>query len=240
MKTMGIVNTVGSTIAREVSNGGIYLHAGVESSVASTKAYSSMVAALLMFGGFIAYRTGKNAAITHRIARELLSLPEEVGHTLALGNHIEKIAVKVGKYHDWFILGRGPLYPVALEGSLKLTEVAYIHAQAFPTGEMKHGPIALVGKEHLSVVLQQEDDLLYEKSLSALQELRARDGHILTISTRPKEAISDYHIEISHSGAYTNGLIYNVCLQLLTLKIAARKGLNIDRPRNLAKSVTVE
>jgi glucosamine--fructose-6-phosphate aminotransferase (isomerizing) len=240
LKTMGLINTVGSTIAREVSHGGIYLHAGVESSVASTKAYSSMVAALLMFGGYISYKRGHDAAITQKLAQELLALPKEIERTLKLLPAIEKIGQKLGKYHDWFFLGRGELYPVALEGALKLTEVSYINAHAFPTGEMKHGPIALVDNTHLSVLLLPEDDLLYKKSLSTLEEIKARGGHVLTVSTRPKEAMSDYHLEVAHSGEYTDGLIYNVCLQLLTLAIATKKGLNIDRPRNLAKSVTVE
>ena len=240
IKTMGIINTVGSTIAREVTHGGIYLHAGIESSVASTKAYSSMVAALLMLGAFISYKSGQDAAVTRTVARELLALPQEIERTLSLQPHIEKIARKVSKYHDWFFLGRGALYPVALEGALKLTEVSYIHGQAFPTGEMKHGPIALVDDKHLSVVLLPEDDLLYKKSLSSLEEIKARGGKTLTVSTRPKETTSDYHIEIAHSGNYTDGLIYNTCLQLLVLAVASKKGLNIDRPRNLAKSVTVE
>ncbi|MEO8863253.1 MAG: glutamine--fructose-6-phosphate transaminase (isomerizing) [Candidatus Saccharimonadales bacterium] len=240
MKTMGIINTVGSTIAREVTHGGIYLHAGVESSVASTKAYSSMVGALLMLGGFVAFKRGMDSCTTRKIANELLALPNEIQLTTELMPSIEKLANKLTKYHDWFILGRGSLYPVALEGALKLTEVSYIHAQAFPSGEMKHGPIALIDDNHLSVLLLPEDSLLYKKSLSALEEIKARGGITLTISTRPKEKISDYHIEVSHIGEHTDGLIYNVCLQLLTLALATKKGLNIDRPRNLAKSVTVE
>jgi len=240
MKTMGIINTVGSTIAREVSNGGIYLHAGVESSVASTKAYSSMIVSLLMFGGFIAYKQGKDATITRNIAKELLELPNEISLVLEQKSQIEKIAQKLSKYQNWFYLGRGALYPVALEGALKLTEVSYIHAQALPSGEMKHGPIALIEQKHMSVMLLPEDQVLYKKSLSSLEEIKARGGKVLTISTRPKEKLSDFHIEVAHTGEYIDGLIYNVCLQLLTLAIATKKGHNIDRPRNLAKSVTVE
>lgn len=240
IKTMGIVNTVGSSIAREVSNGGIYLHAGIESSVASTKAYSSMVVALLMFGGYMAYRTGMNMSMINKLAAELLNLPREFERTLELKPSIDKIAAKLTKYHDWFFLGRNVLYPVALEGALKLTEVSYINAHAYPSGEMKHGPIALVDNKHVSVVLLPEDELLYKKSLAAVEEIKARGGTILTISTRPKEPKSDYHIEIAHSGEHADGLIYNICLQLLTLAIATKKGLSVDRPRNLAKSVTVE
>mgnify|MGYP000057603843 CR=1 FL=1 len=240
IKAIGIINTVGSTIAREVSHGGIYLHAGVESSVASTKAYSSMVVALLMLGGYIAYKSGKDGAITRGVAQQLLALPKEVELTLQLQPQIEKIARKVWKFHDWFFLGRGALYPVALEGALKLTEVSYVHAQAFPTGEMKHGPLALISEKHLSVVLLPEDELLYKKSLSSIEEIKARGGKVLTVSTRAKPATSDFHLELAHTGSYTDGLLYNTCLQLLTLAVASKKDLNIDRPRNLAKSVTVE
>lgn len=240
MKTMGIVNTVGSTMAREVSHGGIYLHAGVESSVASTKAYTSMVAALLMFGAQLSYMLGHDAAATRQTAHQLRALPAELEYTLALWPVVEKLGKKLAKFHNWFFLGRGSLYPVALEGALKMTEVCYIHAQAFPSGEMKHGPIALVDERHLSVLLLPEDELLYRKSLSTMEEIKSRGGNILTISTRPKEPQSDYHIEASHLGEYADGLIYVVCLQMLTLAVAMKKGVNIDRPRNLAKSVTVE
>lgn len=238
--TMGVVNTVGSTLAREVDHGGIYLHAGVETSVASTKAFTCMVTALLMFGGFISNKRGLNSTIMRDLAHELKALHDEIQSTLQLKTQIDKIATQLADKHDWFYLGRGEMYPVALEGALKLSEVAYSHAQAFPTGEMKHGPISLIDKNHISVLLLPEDDLLYEKGLSSLQEIKARDGKVLTISTRPKPKDSDYHIQISHSGPYTDGLIMNTCLQLLALAIATIKKRNIDRPRNLAKSVTVE
>jgi glucosamine--fructose-6-phosphate aminotransferase (isomerizing) len=240
IKTMGIVNTVGSTIAREVDHGGIYLHAGIESSVASTKAYSSMVVALLMLGGYIADRSGKNPHPVRSLARELSELPKEVEAVLKLKPQIDKIALKLTKYHDWFFLGRGVLYPVALEGALKVTEVAYVHAQAFPAGEMKHGPISLIDSSHLSVLLLPEDEQLYKKTLSALEEIKARGGNVLTIGSRPKEHDSDYHVQVAHHGLHTDGLLYNVCLQLLALATATNKRVNIDRPRNLAKSVTVE
>lgn len=238
--TMGVVNVVGSSIAREVENGGIYLHAGTEVAVASTKAYSSMVVALLMFGGYLSRKLGLNPSITRSLASELTALPQEVQSELNLKDQIAKIAPKLKKYQTWFYLGRNELYPVALEGALKMTEVAYIHSQAFPMGEMKHGPISLVDENHLSVVLLPEDKLLYEKGLSAIEELKARGGHVLSISTRSKPSTSDYHLEIAHSGPYTDGLIMNLCLQLLALNMATIKGLNVDKPRNLAKSVTVE
>ncbi len=240
LKTMGIVNTIGSSVARAVEHGGIYLHAGQEVSVASTKAYSSMVSALLMFGAQLVYQKGGNSNITKEVAKELLVLPDEIRATLGLHDSIKKLAKKLDHFKKWFYLGRNDLYPVALEGALKLTEVSYIHAQAFPTGEMKHGPISLVDDDHISVLLLPEDETLYEKGVSALEEIIARGGHVLTISTRPKPKGSNFHLQITHAGQFTDGMIYNVCLQLLALEIATIRGVNIDRPRNLAKSVTVE
>lgn len=240
IKTMGIINSVGSTIAREVDRGGIYLHAGTEVSVASTKAYSSMVSALLMFGGYLADKRGGNATDIRLLAEELMALPEEIKAVLNLKPQIDKVAKQLTKFHDWYYLGRNELFPVALEGALKIMEISYVHAQGLPSGEMKHGPIALVSPKHLSILLLPEDKLLYEKGLSALAELKAREGRVFTISTRPKESLSDFHIELPHSGSYTDGLTYNVVLQLLALAIAEGKKLNIDKPRNLAKSVTVE
>lgn len=240
IKTMGIINAVGSTIAREVDCGGIYLHAGTEVSVASTKAYSSMVGALLMFGGYLAYHRGENFTEVRKLAVELLALPGEIEQTLKQKPQIAKIAHATKSFHDMYYLGRNELYPVALEGALKIMEVAYVHAQAYPSGEMKHGPIALISPQHLSVLLLPEDQQLYEKGISALQEIKARSGVVFTLSTRPKESGADFHILLAHTGAYTDGLIYNVYLQLYALAIAELKGVNIDKPRNLAKSVTVE
>lgn len=240
MMTMGIVNAVGSSVARDVDHGGIYLHAGIETSVASTKAFTSMVTALLMFGGFMANKLGLNQTIMRNLATELRALPDEIQATLPLKVQITKIAQQLHDHHDWFFLGRGELYPTALEGALKLSEVAYIHAQAFPSGEMKHGPISLIDDKHVSVLLLPEDELLYEKGLSSLQEIKARGGIVLTVSTRSKPSGSDYHISVAYLGQHTDGLIMNTCLQLLALEIATKNGCNIDKPRNLAKSVTVE
>lgn len=240
IKTMGIINSVGSTIAREVDFGGIYLHAGTEVSVASTKAYSSMVGALLMFGGYLAYHRGENTTEVRKLAHELLALPGEIEQALKQKPLIDKIASKTKNYHDMYFLGRNELYPVALEGALKIMEVAYVHAQAYPSGEMKHGPIALISPNHLSVLLLPEDQQLYEKGISALQEIKARSGAVFTISTRPKEQGSDHHVLLAHAGSYTDGLLINVYLQLFALATAELKGVNIDKPRNLAKSVTVE
>ena len=240
LMTMGVVNSIGSTIAREVDHGGIYLHAGVETSVASTKAFTSMTIALLMFGGFLAHRRGLNHSVTRNLAHELKALGKEFTATLELKTAVDKLAKSLTNVHDVYYLGRGELFPTAVEGALKLTEVAYVHAQAFPTGEMKHGPIALVDANHLSVLLLPEDEVLYDKGMAALQEIKAREGQVLTISTRPKPSASDYHLQVAHAGHYTDGLVMNICSQLLALAIATNRGVNIDKPRNLAKSVTVE
>lgn len=240
MITMGIVNVVGSTLAREVDHGGVYLHAGVETSVASTKAFSATVTALLMFGGFVAQKRGLNSSIMHAVGAELRALPHEIEATLQLKPQVDKIADSLVAHHDWYFLGRNDLFPVALEGALKLMEVSYLHAQALPMGEMKHGPIAMVDDSLVSVILLPEDPLLYDKGLGALSEIKARNGIALTISTRPKPKQSDHHIQIAHTGQYTDGLVMNIVLQLLALEVATKRKLNIDQPRNLAKSVTVE
>ncbi len=238
--TMGIVNTVGSTLARSVSNGGIYLHAGTEVSVASTKAYSSMVVALLMFGGFLADRRGQRLGDIRVLAEDLVNLPHEIELCTKLSDPIKAIAAEIAGHSNWFVLGRGNLFPIALEGALKVTEVSYIHAQAFPTGEMKHGPISLIDEGHISVVLLPEDKLLYDKSISGVQEIRAREGKVLTISSRPALEHSDWHITVPMVGHRVSGLVMNCCLQLLALHVAEKLGRDTDRPRNLAKSVTVE
>ena len=238
--TLGIVNSVGSTLARSVTHGGIYLHAGVERSVASTKAYSSMVCALMMFSGFIADKRGLPLSATRKLGQDLLDLPGEIRSTLENFEDIQLIAQKLFKHKNAFILGRDSLYPVALEGSLKIAEVSYIHAQAFPTGEMKHGPIALIDKNHLSIVLMPEDKLLYEKTLSGIQEITARDGKVLTVGSRPPKGLGDWHISVPMTSTNISGLVINCALQQLAYGLAKALGRNIDRPRNLAKSVTVE
>ncbi|MDH3294690.1 MAG: SIS domain-containing protein, partial [Acidimicrobiia bacterium] len=238
--TLGIVNAVGSTLARSVSHGGIYLHAGTEVSVASTKAYSSMVVALLMLGGFFADRRGQRLGDIRTLAEDLIDLPNEIELVLKLSDQIKAVADKLAEFKHAFVLGRGNLFPIALEGALKITEVSYIHAQAFPTGEMKHGPISLVDENHLSIVLLPEDRLLYDKSVNGVMELKARGGKVLTVSSKPQIEHSDWHINVPMVGPRVSGLVMNCCLQLLALHLAERLGRNTDRPRNLAKSVTVE
>ena len=238
--TLGIVNAVGSTMARSVTHGGIYLHAGTEVSVASTKAYSSMVVALLMLGGFFADRRGQRLGDIRTLAEDLMELPHEIELCLKLSDQIKAVAANVAQFSNCFLLGRGNLFPIALEGALKITEVSYIHAQAFPTGEMKHGPISLIDEDHLSIVLLPEDKLLYDKSINGIQEIKAREGKVLSISSKPQHEQADWHINVPMVGPRVSGLVMNCCLQLLALHVAEKLGRNTDRPRNLAKSVTVE
>lgn len=238
--TMGVVNTVGSTLARGVSNGGIYLHAGTERSVASTKAYSSMVCALLMLGAFIAEHRGEPLSVVRQLGLDLIDLPNEISSALETFNTTMEVANMIANFKHCFVLGRGNLYPVALEGALKITEVSYVHAQAFPTGEMKHGPIALIDEEHLSIVLLPEDKILYEKTLSNIQEIKARNGKVLTIGSRPATDLSDWHITTPMSSPNIAGLVINCIVQQLAYGVAKTLGRDIDKPRNLAKSVTVE
>lgn len=238
--TLGIVNAIGSTLARNVSHGGIYLHAGIEKSVASTKAYSSMVCALLMLCAYLAEHRGEPIAEARQLGLELLELPNEIMSTLEGFDSVMDIAKTVSVHPSCFVLGRGPLYPVAMEGALKITEVSYIHAQALPTGEMKHGPIALIDSNHLSIVLMPEDKTLYEKTISNIQEIKARDGKVLTIGSHPQSDLSDWHISTPMASQYISGLLINCVMQQLAFGIAKALDRNIDKPRNLAKSVTVE
>ncbi|MBP6880225.1 glutamine--fructose-6-phosphate transaminase (isomerizing) [Candidatus Saccharibacteria bacterium] len=237
--TMGIVNVVGSSLARAV-DGGIYIHAGPEISVASTKAYSAMVSALIMLGLKIAAVRGVSRTILSEVASSLITLPGEIEEVLKLSEDIKKIAIELKDIEHTFYLGRDALFPVALEGALKLMETTYIHAQAYPTGEMKHGPIALIDENFLSVLLLPEDELLYSKSVSNLEEIKARKGKVLSISSRPKPKLSDYHITIPKTSQWVEPLVINVVLQLFAYHMAVARGNDVDQPRNLAKSVTVE
>jgi len=237
--TLGLVNVVGSSLARAV-DGGIYLHAGPEISVASTKAYSAMVTALLLFGLHVASLKGASRSEIAEVAEALHSLPNEIEHALKLGNEAKEVAQALKNHDHAFYLGRDNLYPVALEGALKLMEVSYIHAQPYPTGEMKHGPIALIDENFLSVVVLPEDELLYAKTISNIEEIKARKGRILSVSSRPRPEQSDYHLVVPKVSTWAEPLIINVALQLFAYHMAVARGTDVDQPRNLAKSVTVE
>lgn len=237
--SLGLVNVVGSTLAREV-DGGVYLHAGPEISVASTKAYSAMVVSLLLVGLHIARLHGLPRNQSKELAEALLTLPAEISDVLERNDTIKATAKKVKDFNQAFFLGRENLYPTALEGSLKLMEVSYIQAQPYPTGEMKHGPIALIEPSFLSVVLLPEENELYRKSISSIEEIKARSGPILTVGSRPASPRCNYSITTPKVSSWVEPLIINIALQLLAYHVAVERGTDVDKPRNLAKSVTVE
>jgi glucosamine--fructose-6-phosphate aminotransferase (isomerizing) len=240
---IGICNVVGSTLARE-TEAGVFTHAGVEIGVASTKAFTAQVTVLTMFALKLARArktiTQEEYAV---LVRELAAIPEKGRQILLQTN--DKIKAIAEKYKDAInslYLGRGYLFPVALEGALKLKEISYIHAEGYAAGEMKHGPIALVD-DNLPVIVVAPQDDYYEKIVSNIQEVKARKGNVIAIVTEGdktlKEMVNDY-IEIPASHPAVAPLLTVIPLQLLAYHIALMKGCNVDQPRNLAKSVTVE
>jgi glucosamine--fructose-6-phosphate aminotransferase (isomerizing) len=237
--SLGFVNAVGSTLAREVE-GGIYIHAGPEISVASTKAYTAMMTAIMMFGLKIAGLKDRPKHEIDDIAHALRTLPDNITQVLKVSDQAKEIAQALKDTEHSFYLGRSDLFPTALEGSLKLMEVSYIHSQGYPTGEMKHGPIALIDENFLSVILLPEDELLYSKSISNLEEIKARKGKVLTVSSRSQLEQSDYHLQTPKASKWIEPLVINVALQLFAYHMAVARGNDVDQPRNLAKSVTVE
>ncbi len=239
---LGIVNVVGSTIARE-SDAGIYIHAGPEIGVASTKAFTSQLVVLSL----ITLLLGKekktiSRELAREIASELISIPEKVKKILELNDYIKAIAEKYKDHHNFLYLGRGFNYPVALEGALKLKEISYIHAEGYPAAEMKHGPIALID-ENMPVVFIAVKDSVYEKVLSNMEEVKARKGKIISIVTEIEDKIkkiSDHIIQIPQTFDMLFPILSVIPLQLLAYHIAVMRGCDVDQPRNLAKSVTVE
>ncbi len=239
---LGICNVVGSSLARE-TDGGVYTHAGVEIGVASTKAFSAQVTVLTLLALKLAFvKENITKELYTTLIKELSEIPEKV-NTILLGHpHIKKVAEKYKDSINALYLGRGYLFPVALEGALKLKEISYIHAEGYAAGEMKHGPIALVD-DNLPVVVVAPQDDYYEKIVSNIQEVKARKGNIIAVVTegdkRLKEMVDDV-LEIPKSHPAVAPLLSVVPLQLLAYYIAVLKGCNVDQPRNLAKSVTVE
>ena len=238
----GVVNTVGSSIAR-LSHEGAYLHAGPEIGVASTKAFTAQLSVLSMIALRLANRKG---TITDRKYHELLveldSIPAKVATALKTNDNIEKIAEMFKNAHNFLYLGRGYNFPVALEGALKLKEISYIHAEGYPAAEMKHGPIALID-ENMPVVVIATRDSSYDKIVSNIQEVKARQGVVIAVVTEgdvliPKMA--DFTIEVPSTHEALMPLVSVIPLQLLSYHIAVMRGCNVDQPRNLAKSVTVE
>ena len=236
---LGVVNVVGSTIAREV-DGGVYVHAGPEISVASTKAFTSQVAAIAVFAIQLAQANGTGAKELSQYITELSKLPREIEKTLEeVGPEVKKIAKKYAKYEHALFLGRDTLHPVALEGALKLKEVSYVHAEGYAGGELKHGPLALIDDRFFEVMLLQ-DNWLLDKSLSNLSEINARGGHVIAITNSKKDIDAETTIQVPTKLELFAPVVMNVVQQLLAYHIAVARGSDVDQPRNLAKSVTVE
>ncbi|MDP2172263.1 MAG: glutamine--fructose-6-phosphate transaminase (isomerizing) [Candidatus Cloacimonadaceae bacterium] len=240
-RVLGITNVVGSTIARE-SDGGTYIHAGSEIGVASTKAFTSQVTILTLLAVLMARQRSLSPMQGMDYIRELGRIPEKIAQILALNDHIREIATSIKDSTNALYLGRGVNYPVALEGALKLKEISYIHAEGYPAAEMKHGPIALIDKS-MPVVAIACHDPLYEKIYSNLQEVRARKARLITIATigdTEMEKISEHVIHIPDTLPNLQPLLTVIPLQLLAYHVADLRGFDVDQPRNLAKSVTVE
>ncbi|MBX4196731.1 glutamine--fructose-6-phosphate transaminase (isomerizing) [Candidatus Pacearchaeota archaeon] len=236
--TLGIVNVVGSTIAREV-DGGIYLHAGPEMGVASTKAFTGQLVALLLLALYIKQQKGEK--LDNELLEDLQNLPTLVKQTLESSKKIIDLAEDFKDSKDFLYLGRGINFPVALEGALKLKEISYIHAEGYPAAEMKHGPIALVDS-HMPVVFIAPHDSTYEKIISNMQEIKARKGKIIAVSDKGAEIqkLADIVFKVPSVRDELSPIINILPLQLLSYYVANVKGLDVDKPRNLAKSVTVE
>lgn len=239
---LGICNVVGSTIARE-SQGGVYIHAGPEIGVASTKAFTSQLVVLALITLLVARLRGAMTAEQGKvICNELLRLPEKVQAVLQDTTVIEKIAEEFKNTSNFLYLGRGYNFPVALEGALKLKEISYIHAEGYPAAEMKHGPIALID-ENMPVVVIATRDSIYEKIISNIQEVKARKGRIIAIANEDDthiKSLADYVITVPHTIDMLSPIVNVIPLQLLAYYFAVKRGCNVDQPRNLAKSVTVE
>jgi len=239
-RTYGIVNVVGSTIARE-SDGGIYVHAGPEIGVASTKAFTSQVIALLLFTLKLARLRNLSMVDGKAIIEEMQALPEKIQNVLDRASEIEKIAEDFKNAQNFLYLGRGYSFPTALEGALKLKEISYIHAEGYPAAEMKHGPIALID-ENMPVLFITPHDSVFDKVVSNVQEVKARGGRVIAITTRDEPALEgklDYEFRIPETKDLLTPVLASVPLQLLAYYIAVKRGANVDQPRNLAKSVTV-
>ncbi|HXX00969.1 MAG TPA: glutamine--fructose-6-phosphate transaminase (isomerizing) [Candidatus Acidoferrales bacterium] len=248
-KTLAICNVVGSMITREAA-GTIYTHAGPEIGVASTKAFTGQLTALYIFAMYLAQVRGAMAPDQARAAMlELTRIPAKLDHILTHDEACEELAKHYQRVHDFLFLGRGIHYPIALEGALKLKEISYIHAEGYPAGEMKHGPNALID-ENLPVVVIATRDLSnpgavqrYEKTISNLKEVKARSGVVIALATDGDEEIkeaADHVLYIPPAPEELSPILEIVPLQLLAYHIAVRRGCDVDQPRNLAKSVTVE
>ena len=239
---LGICNVVGSSIPR-MTDAGIYTHAGPEIGVASTKAFTTQVAVLILMSLLIARKKGKISITRYReMITELELIPKKIKQVLKTESKIKEIANKFHKSTNFLYLGRGYNFPVALEGALKLKEISYIHAEGYPAAEMKHGPIALID-DNMPIVVIATKKGNYDKVVRNIQEVKSRGGRLIAIVTEGDttvKEIADYCIEIPECAEQLSPLLANIPLQLLSYHIALLRGCNVDQPRNLAKSVTVE
>jgi glucosamine--fructose-6-phosphate aminotransferase (isomerizing) len=238
---LGICNVVGSTIARE-TDGGVYIHAGPEIGVASTKAFTSQITVLSLIAILLARMRNMSAEEGDQLIDALRNLPELVEEVLDKNDEVKAIAEKYYRADNFLYLGRGINFPVALEGALKLKEISYIHAEGYPAAEMKHGPIALIDDRMPAVVIAVKD-AVYEKVISNIEEIRARNGRVIAIATEGDEKIKelvDDVIYIPESIPFVSPILNIIPLQLLAYHMAVLRGCHVDQPRNLAKSVTVE
>ncbi|MGB8542164.1 MAG: glutamine--fructose-6-phosphate transaminase (isomerizing) [Candidatus Acidiferrales bacterium] len=248
-KVLGICNVVGSMLTRE-ANGTIYTHAGPEIGVASTKAFTGQLTALMLTALYLAQVRGKlTPALAQSLMQELTRVPHKIESILQRDAALEELARLFFRHTDFLYLGRGIHYPIALEGALKLKEISYIHAEGYPAGEMKHGPNALIDENLPVVIIATRDEsdpasmIRYEKTISNLQEVKARDGIVIAIVTEGDKLArdtADHIIEIPAVPELLAPILEIVPLQLLAYHIAVRRGCDVDQPRNLAKSVTVE
>jgi glutamine---fructose-6-phosphate transaminase (isomerizing) len=237
---------VGSAVTRD-ADGTVYTHAGPEIGVASTKAFTSQLVALQLLGLYLAQVRGTLSPEEIRgHIEELLRLPQTIEQAIKASAGVEKIAERFYSRTDFLFLGRGINYPIALEGALKLKEISYIHAEGYPAGEMKHGPIALID-ERMPVVAIAPDDHVFEKMVGNVQEAKARGGAVIAITTAGDDRMTavldpknDVQVTMPRTSSLLTPIVMTIPLQLLAYHIAVRRGCDVDQPRNLAKSVTVE
>ena len=239
-RVLGIVNVVGSTVARECARG-IYLHAGPEIAVVATKTFTSTLVAFALLAIHLGRIRDLSTAHGARLLKALEALPAQVESILAQEQHIAGIAAEIAKYEDAYFVGRAAGFPVAMEGALKLKEISYLHAEAYPASELKHGPLALISPQTPTVVVIPRDDLV-AKNVSTIEEIRARSGpvYVVTQSGDALPVATQGTIVVPKSEPELDALLMNIPLQLLAYHVALAKDRNIDQPRNLAKSVTVE
>lgn len=239
--TLGVVNVAGSSIARE-TDAGVYCHAGPEVSVASTKAFTSQLAVLVLLSLYLGRQRGLSLIMGQRILRELVRIPKQMERILEQTETIQQLARKYAHQAHYLYLGRKYNYPNALEGALKIKEIAYVPAQGYPTGEMKHGPIALIDDTTLALMLLPKDSV-YEKNMNGMQEIRARGGRVFVIGTEGDTALAQQATDVflvPKTLEMLSPILMAIPLQLFAYYVAVERGYDIDQPRNLAKSVTVE